>query len=188
MASVIDLYNRALIMLGQETLVGVDDESTRRKTLDMLYPTERDTVLRAHPWNVALRRVTLAQNATAPAFGYAYAYDLPTAPYALRVYELEDPSIIYRVEGRQVLTDAGAPLYATLIVRVDDIALFDALLFDAIATRLAWRAAYRFTESRTLADDLMQQYQAILREARSIDAQEGTPETIASDELLNSRY
>lgn len=187
MASEIDIYNRALIAVGAEPVISLDQDTTRIGILSALYPTERDIVLRAHPWNCAVRRVTLAQIVAAPLFGYDHAYELPTDPYCLRVLALEDPSIEYRIEGRQLLTDEGAPLYATLIVRVEDVGQFDALLLDAIALRLAWRTAYRFTENRTLADDLLNQYGAVLREARSIDAQEGTPETIAADEFLMAR-
>lgn len=188
MASEIEIINVALLALGVDPIINPDQIGTNARTLQSFYPIERDAVLRAHPWNCALYRTTLAVETATPAFGYAYQYTLPADPYALRVYSLEDASIEYRVEGRKVLTDEGAPLYALLIVRPSDPSEFDPLLADAIGMRLAWRAAYRITQNRALVNDCLDQYQAILREARSIDAQEGTPETISSDELLIARY
>lgn len=188
MAEKIDIFNNALTALGEDRLINPGDTSDRAQLLEAVFPLMRDATLRAHPWNFALYRTTLAPASTAPAYGYAKAYELPTDPWCLRVYELADKHIKYDVEGRKLLTDAGAPLHARLIVRVEEIGLYDPLCVDACALRLAWRVCYRLTENRALQQDIWTNYVSLLREARSVDAQEGFPEEIEASELEASRY
>ena len=110
--------------------------------------------------------------------------------YCLRVLDLQgqpERKIDWVIEGRQLLTNEPAPLNIRFIGRVVDVTLFDALLYTAVAARLAVYLAANLTESAARVQSMQGYYQQVLREARSVDAQEGTPGPFVADEWLLSR-
>lgn len=190
MASKTEIFNLALVVLGDATVQDPQEDSTAAIALNSFYAATVDAVLRAHPWNCAETLAQIAADASAPAFGFDYRYRLPTDPYCLRVRQIADghPSRKFKVRGRYIHTNQSAPLNLVYTARLTDAADFDALLAQAVAARLAHRVAYRLTQSRTKEADAWEIYKEILAEARSIDGQEGSPDDIAGDEFLESRY
>ena len=63
-----------------------------------------------------------------------------------------------------------------------------ALLVQAMGCRLAAECAQDITGKTELKDSMMAKYLAVLSEARSADAAEGTPQKIESDLWLQSRF
>ena len=190
MPSKVSIFNAALTELGEDRVTSPSEDTEPAKVCLARYDDVRDAVLRAHPWNSAKRRASLAST-TAPAFGFANAFVLPTDPFCLRVFRL-DPDThglhpTWKVEGRQILTDEGAPLNIEFIARITDEQEFDALLADAIAMRLGAAVAYRLTNSRSKEKEVRELYRRVLREARSVDGQEGTTDPPLTDEFLDSR-
>lgn len=183
----VSIANAALIQFGADTIMDLDEPSQAARLCKSRLGDVVDAVLRAHPWNAGLARARLAADSAAPAFGFARQFTLPTDPWCLRVLRLDDDTIPFKVEGRKLLTDAEGPLDVLYIARLTDPAGIDALLAAAIAARLAHEIAYALTNSRQMAADLWQAYEARLREARSIDGQEGSPEPIEADEFLAAR-
>lgn len=111
------VYNLALGYIG-EYKVTEGDETTKQAILCIrFYADARDEVLASHPWNEAMVRTIVIQNATNPLFGYDRRYGVPSA--ALRVTSVDDVigSDVSRksagidaweVEGAFILADAGA--------------------------------------------------------------------------------
>lgn len=192
MASVVGICRIALDLLGDYTITDLSDGSKQARLCDRNYPAMRDAVLRAHPWNCAITRTSLPALSTAPSFGWTYCYQLPAD--CLRLLPLTEdgefggPSIPHIVEGRKVLTDEPAPLKIRYIQRLTDSTVFDDLLVDAIASRLAWQIAYNLTGSRSMASDARQVYMDKISEAKRIDGLEGTIEPQEQSEWLDSRH
>ena len=65
---------------------------------------------------------------------------------------------------------------------------YDTLLIETIAARLASELCYAITASTSLAGQMYELYNQKLREARFVDATEGTPDNIDSSSFINSRY
>jgi len=187
MASSTEICNIALISLGAAEINDINDGSKNAKTCLARYATARDAVLRSHPWNCATKRFSLPVGGAQPAFEFTYAYNLPTDPYCLRVYRLLEKNARFKVEGRQILTNVSAPLRGWYIGRIGE-ADMDALLSEAIGMKLAHLICYRVTTSAARTDEARKAYELALREARSVDAMEGTPEELPDSELLASRY
>jgi hypothetical protein len=185
MASWVQIANLALRRLGADRIASLTEDSENARAVNDVHETVRDAVLRLHPWNCALTRASLAADAVAPAWGYAASYTLPADPYALRIWRLADSTIEYKVEGRKLLTDAGAPLQ--VLARITDPELFDASLTVTMAAALAAETAFRLTNSRTAEEAMQRWFEQTLTRARSADAQEGTPESIEADEFERSR-
>ena len=192
MASEIEIVNGALVLLGRETVMQISpaEDNERSRIMALRYPQARDRVLAAHKWNAALFRAQVAVDAAAPAFEFANSYSLPTDPFCLRAVSLYGTEERFVVEGRKLLTDAGAPLNLKYIGRELDTENYPPLLVDAIEHRLAAMCALRLTgetNGKKLQDDIWQSYKNILTEARWSDAVEGTADAIEVDRLLDAR-
>lgn len=187
MASEVEICNLALGLLGDESIISLSDDSKRAGLCKLFYPAIRDRVLRSHPWNSAIMRVVLAPLAETPAFGYSYYFVLPTDPYCLRVIEANENIYAWKIEGRKLLTDEAA-VNLLYIGRVTDVNLFDSLLIDAIATRLAAELAHPLTAKMNTVTAMWELYKIKLQEARGVNAQEGTPPVLECTELTEVRY
>ena len=183
-----EVVNLALIDLGADRITSLDDDNNRASLGATLYPQARDEVLRSHPWNSATARARLAALATAPAFGFAAQYQLPAD--CLRVLRVNDAEAedLWKVEGRVLLCDLGAPLDILYVQRVTDPSGLDPLLVSAIAAQLAMRLARALYQSDTMAESMRRIYVDRLREARSMDGQEGGGDRLLADYFIRSRY
>lgn len=198
MPSVVDICNEAMDLLGTATIISLTQNSKEARLCNRRFDTVRDAVLRAHPWNCAIVRQQLAKNTTVPAFGFANAFTLPTEPYCLRVLSLftsnvdgdiapYDTQAMFKIEGRNVLTDEDI-CRIIYIAREEDTELYDSLLSNTMAHRLAADLAYNITGSTSVAQQMFGLYESRLREARSMDAIEGKPDRIITEDFTNIRF
>ena len=110
MASVVDICNSALNLLGASTISTITEDTKNARLCNQRYEPIRNRVMRSHNWNCLIKRVQLAQDSTAPVVEYSYAYTLPTD--CLRVLKIHNGStdsiksaLDYKIEGRKVVTD-----------------------------------------------------------------------------------
>lgn len=187
MASKTEIYNLALLHIGGgATITSPEEDSEAARALNAAWDLSRRATLRAHPWNVAIRRAGLAASATAPSWGYARAFDIPADPVCLKVLEV-DSDLAWRLEGGQILTDEAAPLRIRYVADLADAGELDDTLAQALALKLAATACYRLTRDGALAQALEKRFTDYLAEARSVDAQEGTPDEPAESLFILDR-
>lgn len=181
MASDVGIANDALSMLGDKVITSFDDDTTRARLVKALYADTVDSCLRAHPWNCAVTRKSLAKLTADPVYGWDAQFTLPSDPYCLRVLALNDDEECgdagdyFKVEGRKLLTNATTA-DIKFIKRVTDPNDYDALLKAAIVAKLAEGMAYSITGSLSVAVAMAQKYESVIREARTVDGQEGSPD------------
>jgi hypothetical protein len=189
MAEEIEIYNMALIRLGVTEMLTAPDQAVRNaKILNKFYASARDAVLAAHPWNFAMARAELVASGSAPDFEFNNAFDLPTNPHCLRVWKIYDSDgYEWKVEGRQILTDLGAPLKISYIKRVTDTAQFSPNFVAALVDYLAAVTALAITQSATNGERLEKAYLQKIGVAQGSDGQEGTPDVIDASYLLDER-
>lgn len=186
MASETDICNIALSNLGERPIAIRTDQNQRARACDNRFNDVRDLVLRSHVWNCALRREgPMPSSATAPKWGYDYAYPIPAE--MLRLISVKENEYPFKIEGDNIVTNSTT-LHILYIERVTDTTKYDALLIQAIALRLATEIAQDITGKTQLKEALMRKYREVMSEARSADAAEGTPQKIESDLWLESRY
>lgn len=188
----VEISNVALGMIGEPPITSFQDDLTTARAVNLRFPTVRDAVLRAHPWNFAKKRQQLAQLVETPAFGYDVQFELPAD--WLRMLEVNPTrggvSVTapdYRIEGRKLLLNGATEAKIVYVARISDTTRWDALATEALAGRLASELAISVTQNRTLAGQLFQQYQDKLAEARSVDAMDEPPKQIESDEWVAAR-
>ena len=191
MASVVDMCNSALNLLGASTISALTDDSKNARLINQRYEPVRNRVFRSHAWNCLHKRVQLAQNSTAPVVEYSHAYALPSD--CLRVLKIHNgttdsiaSNIDYKLEGRNIVTDEGT-VFIIYIALDTDPNNYDTYLQESIAHQLAADLAYAVTNNATLADKYMTRADERLREARFIDATENSLGTIESSEFTDAR-
>ena len=141
-------------------------------------------------------RTTITPDTAAPAFEFSKQFTLPTDPFCLRVLQLSDTDILYKIEGRKLLCNESS-IEMIYIGRVEDGNQYDLLLIEALAAALAADLAYPLVGSSALGANMYQLYQNKLTEARFVDATEDNDintsvisdsRTVAADTFINARY
>jgi hypothetical protein len=196
MASWTEIFNSAILPLGQREITSIDDAVTSARKCKAVYLAMADEVMYSHPWKVAMQRLYVAADAVAPAFGAAFAYTIPSDPFCLRVWRVGDDDDNWfaegcgrwEVEGTKILTDLPGPLKVRYIGRVTDPGRFSGMLATAISRRIAMEVAYTLTNSRDSETKATNDYEKILSQARSLDSQQGTPEQLERSSILMARY
>ena len=191
MASVVDICNSALNLLGASTISALTDDTKNARLCNQRYEPIRNRIFRSHPWNSLIKRVQLAQDSAAPVIEFSNQYTLPSD--CLRVLKIHNgttdsiaSSIDYKLEGRNIVTDEGT-IYLIYIALVTDPNEYDVYLQESISHQLAADIAYAVTNNATLANNYMTRADERLREARFIDATENSLGTIESSEFTDAR-
>ena len=191
MSSKVDLANEALLLLGANTITSFTDNDSNAVLVNRFWPSERDSVLRSHRWNCAVTTANLASLADTPIIDWEYKFTLPTDPYCLRVLDVRtvtgDIKLDHEVQGRELLTEEST-VDITYIQRLEDTSIYDPLLYQALVFRMAWKLSFPIMRSHTVMGQMGSMYEAVVREARTIDSQEGTPETIDTETLTDLRF
>ena len=191
MASVVNICNSALNLIGASTISALTEDTKNARLCNQRYEPVRNRVFRSHNWNCLVKRVELAQNSTAPVMEYSYAYALPSdCLRVLRIYNGTTNSIEsdleYKIEGKNVITNQTT-VYLVYTSLDTDPNNYDAYLRESISHQLGADLAYAITNNATLAKNLMARADERLREARFIDSTENSLETIEATEFTNAR-
>lgn len=196
MASIVDICNSALNQIGASNIISLTEDSKAARICNQRFEFVRDSVFRAHPWNCLTTRASISPDAETPAFEFSQQFTLPTDPFCLRVLQLSDTDILYKIEGRKLLCNEST-IEMIYIGRVTDPNQYDMLLTEAIAAALAADLAYALVGSSALTSNMYSLYTNKLTEARFVDATEDNDintsvisdsRTVAADTFINSRF
>lgn len=187
MATSISICSNALLMLGAKPISDFSDDTDRALIAANLYPQVRDEMLRNHPWNCAIKRTVLSPDVAAPSFGYAYQFTLPSD--WMRTLSIGDygEEIDYRSEGRKILADTDTLKIRYVFANTNE-GTWDAAFVDVMTMAMAARMAYAITQSASLAQVKLQEFEMAMKRARAADGQDDPPETLGDFPLLTSRY
>lgn len=198
MASEVSICNRALQIIGADSITALTDNNDRARAMRTAYEPVRDAELHRRRWRFALKRASLAALSDAPASDYARQFQLPGD--CLRVIAGADLVPVpneadYRTgigalwsrEGDRLLTNLSAPLRIRYIARIVDTSLFDPSFAEALAARLAMEVCERLTQSSTKKAEARVHYRQALVEAARANAIENAPEAAGDDSWVTAR-
>lgn len=185
--SQLDLINAALIKLGAFKITALNDGSTECDIAATLYPPVRDALLSFYPWGFAVRQVSLMVPTTPPIADYTYAYALPNDHIrTLSVGTVTSGAgAHYRLFNNRIETDE-ASIILTYVARVAEAAqpaYFDLVLMAKLAAEMC----VPLTENAARAEALYRLAEQELARARSIDAQQDTPQRLSRYTLIEAR-
>ena len=193
MASVVDICNGALNQLGATTILSLTEDSKNARLCNSRYTQVRDGLFRTHPWNCLQKRIELAADTDAPAWGFTSAYTLPAD--CLRLLKILDYDSNYKVEGRKILSNASS-MKILYIGRITDPNEYDELLRETLSASLAADIAFAVTSNNTTATNMYNLFQDKLKDARFVDSTEGQnvdqdlgmADVIDAGTFINSRF
>jgi hypothetical protein len=192
MSSQVSICNLALAALGEKAFIqDINEASVQARYAKLFYTPSRRATLRAHPWNFARVKATLALvTDTGGKWEYAYAlparclkarYIVPLVPGDKVPFEV---ALSQDGNSRVLYTNMpDAELVYTYDLENPD--LFDPMFVDAFAFGLATRLSPVLAPSK--AQEMMTKYVNWMRGAQAADASEGEEEDVATTDWLEAR-
>lgn len=185
MATEVSICSSALLALGGKSITSFSDGTTNANLCLQFYPETRDELLRAHPWRFAIKRETLAQDATFTAsWEWDYGFKFPTD--SLRVLSTSIDPEAWQREGALIVCNASA-LSIKYIRRVTDVALFDVNFIVALEGALAMKLCKPVTGSLSALGNMAAIRDQGLKDARTYNGFEGTAEPLNTNDLIDCR-
>ena len=193
MASVVEICNGSLNQLGATTILSLTEDSKNARLCNSRFTQVRDAVFRSHPWNCLQKRVELAADTTATAWGFSYAYTLPAD--CLRLLRILDYDSNYKVEGRKILSNTSS-MKILYIGRITDPNEYDESLRETLSAALGADIAFAVTSNNQTATNMYNLFQDKLKDARFVDSTEGQnvdqdlgmSDQIDAGTFINSRF
>ena len=172
-----DIANNALSGIGSSVIQDIDDEdSPLARKVKTVYEKTLRGMGRRHNWNCLLKRSELGPDPdnVDPLGEWAYAYRLPSdCPKLVQLNGVDVGSIPgkYSLEGRHILSndDEAKIQYVSYD---EDSTIYDALFVEAFVILLSSNLATVVRQDEGLAASKLQEFEAILSEARSKDGNE----------------
>lgn len=183
--SEVSICNSALLKIGAAPITSLTQDTVESRLCKEQFAKVRDDLLRAHPWNFAVKRASLALLAEVPAFGYSYAFALPSD--YIRMIKTDIPTEQWTIESGQFLCNFNTA-NVQYIRRVEAVGEFDTSFAEVLACKLAHDICYSLVQSVALKAAIWQDYERKLTHARSFNGQEKAPPQVYAKEWLNSRY
>lgn len=189
MASETDIANIGLIMLGEEPILAINNDTPVQQAVNVFWPTAvRDYVLAEHPWNCATKQKALTQLAGTPLFDWTYQFVVPADD--LRVLRTDSDGAKWKIgigtDGTtKVLFYNQSTCKIEYIFRQTNINLYSPGLQTAMGARFAWMLATVLTAHRGKVEDMVKAYANFLSMAKAMDGQEGSPIVLESTTLTD---
>lgn len=187
----VSVSNLVLSKLGDEDqLTDPDDDRKPARAIKAVWDLVRDIVLRAHPWNFAIRQASLTASDPAPEFIYTHGFTLPSDflrldPTQMEPYHIRDA---YQLEGGRLLANTPGPVQIRYVARIAEVGLWDPLFIEAFACRLAYQIADRITGDMARKAECWRAYQVSMSEAKGVDGRENPPEPPIDSSWVTARY
>lgn len=198
MASVVDIYNLALMRMGVNTTVATTDEaSVEARACTTFYEQCRDFMLRDFPWSFARRRLTLSQTSDTAPTNWQYVYAYPSNCMKILGFVMpgtRKPIIPQQIEYELASNGTVRVIYCDIATpelmyteKVTDPARFDPLFVSALAYFLAAEICMPLRGKQDVAQAMRQAYMQTMVDAARVDASETFSGPEPYGELLQIR-
>lgn len=174
----LSIINRGLQHLGEPAMANINENSSGGKSMRAAYDNVLLAALRSANWKFAIKRISIAADATPPIFGKAYKYALPGDYVGLAPEEITYQNPMrkdWEIEGNYILTDDSAPLLVRYISSSITESDFDALFAEYFALELAIACCEQITNSNTKLSNLAALRRDAMAQARKRNSIESAP-------------
>ena len=196
MSSQTDICNIACVLLGDQTIVSINDNTKRAQTLKSMYDVVRKAMLRKNAWKFSLIKTQIASITPAlpipPPFNQAFA--MPPGDQCLRLWDIGNTrqtlgylnyrtglEKLYLWQGNTIFTQLASPLWIHYSQDITDTTQFDPSFVWAFGARLADVCCETITQSSQKRAQAQAEYKKALWEAETTNAIEQLPDGMADD-------
>lgn len=197
-----DVINMALRRCGAAGVNAAFQDTRGAEESNAAWKHCYNLVLSAFAWSFAQKQALLAQSASKPVLGYAYAYQLPgdcvtvidchaysvENDVAKTGHVLEQSLPKWEIVGREIHSDA--PGLALRYVSNADISMPESFA-NALAWRLAFEIAPYMQQASDNANSFYALYQTALDEAKAADREQQEPKELSmweESKILKMRF
>jgi hypothetical protein len=175
--------------LGCNKITNLDDEQTEAIAMKGSFAHCRDTVLEEGAWRFANKRDQWVPLASTDNWAFSYAYQIPSE--VIRIIRATDSpqktGFVWEI-GEDKLYCDSATLYVQYTKQTTNTNLFSNGFTNALALYLAYYNCMALTESKSMKDTLLGEYQKAIDDARTNDGMQGIAEQIRSTQTIDVRY
>jgi len=185
MTNIIKIANQALLLLGENTIQSLTEDTTEAHAVDAFYADTRDYVLTDLKPPFARARVALGEPLQPAAVGDTpYRYTIPVEAMVVVTAGSDDREFTeWTLEGRELLARQPLTWLTYVYSRTDVEAFMDAMFVKAIVAFLASELAYPVMASKERSTELAQLYNLRASEARNLYGQQSSVRLTKNDEL-----
>jgi hypothetical protein len=187
----IQICNLALARLGDSRITALTDATAQAQYCSLFYSQTLEELQTEFDWQFCRKLASLTADATAPAFGYARRFAVPSD--FLRLIRLngidEDENFSkWEIVDGFIHTDLAAPAQIEYIASVTDSAKFPAVFVEILSAKLAANLAMPLTGSKDLFSQMAEVFSAnmqrpVVKSLILATAKDRPSTTLTEDEL-----
>lgn len=189
MASKIEIFNRALQLLGAQRAAAVSDTTNNATACRDCYDALREKLLRSYRWKFAIRRAALAADDPAPTWGRDNSFTLPS-DYMLMAPDYQEDATLaldYEIEEGKILSDMTDPLYIRYVANIENVNTMDPIFRELLAHEMAVAMCEKLTQSKTKKESIAAFIPGLIRDAKRSSAIEGRSQVPLDSEWTSCR-
>lgn len=183
-----DICNKALVLVGANTITSFSENTTESKVANQLYESTLENMLTRSRWRFAAKQAQLSRNASAPTARWSAKYAVPTGTMILHTVTVNDNVIEYDRYEDDILCDAST---SDVVVADYTFQPSEANFPPYFKQALVFELASLFAGAIARNDSLSQLYQnraiAQLAIARAQDSQAQTSRKVDTTRFRNRR-
>lgn len=178
MASKVQIFNRALNLLGEPEISSVTEDNKRAKTLLSAWELLVPELMFMKPWLFTVKEQRIARLNEDGITNYPYAYRYPVDAVVLLTPVGDD--VVIKIMGDVIYSNSDS-LTIQYCTQENDISKWSIGFQRCLSYLLAIECCYKLTESNTREDNLMTVfYNRILPNSIETDTLQQTPERVAN--------
>lgn len=198
-SSTVAIANRALSMLGARRIESLTQDHSNARTMNAAYIPLRNKLMRQYAWNFAIKRASIAADATKTVYGELNRFPKPN-DYVRLLRDAQTSGTFpgtgtgtnrsgildirhdWQIEGLFIVTADAAPLKFRYLAAIEDPTLHDPLFDEALAALMAWQTCDEVTQSNTKKTLLKDDYEDTIALARRSNAFENDADVPLEDD------
>ncbi len=183
-----DICNKALVLVGANTISSFSQNITESIVANQLYETTLEDLLTKCRWRFASKQQQLSKNSTNPDARYESSYALPSDAIIIHTVTVGDQVIVYDRYGQNIFTDTTSSdtVIADYTFQPSE-GVFPPYFIKTLVFELASLFAGAIARNDQLAVLYAQQARSQLQSAKSIDSQAQTTRRVDVDRFRNVR-
>lgn len=187
-SSSLDIANRALILVGANTISSFDEDSEEGRVSNSMYEDMIRTLLISSRWRFATKQATLNLLSDTPQGRYTRKYQLPSDYLMLHAITVNDLVIEYNVYEDEVYADTSEAdiLIADYTFRTAE-ANFPSYFIMLAEYKLATILATALARDEQMASLFDVQTTKLAQQAKTLDSQQQTTRKLVTSRFITDR-
>ncbi len=200
--SKLEIYQRAILHCKQTPVTSLVEANEARRLCDVHYAPMLQCIMEGGFWTHAMRTTEITVNAgVTPAFGYAYAFDIPSdfvRKYVVSNSQTMNPPLDHQTGGTAYLIEGGylwadsTPIYLRYTSNDSsyglDLTRWPERLTEAACVELAYRIAPKLTGSSELKSELFNLKADTLGKANTFEALQQPAQVSRAGRWVTGRF